>query len=257
MEYQTILDRISEAYRTILRENLVGIYVHGSIALGCFHWDKSDIDFIVVVDETLSHETKKKLMDFTVKLNEQAPPKGLEMSVVRKKYCQEFQYPTPFELHFSNLHKAWYRRDPDEYCEHMQGEDKDLAAHFTIIRQAGIVLVGKPVCDVFGEVPRSCYLDSIQEDIQNAKQDILLEPLYIILNMCRVAVFLQEGRIVSKKQAGEWGRKQLKREVHPLIDRALHCYQTDETMRIEEKEADEFCEYMFGIIKGVPTGDSD
>ena len=36
-------------YQTILGDNLVGIYVHGSIAFGCFHEEKSDIDFIAVI----------------------------------------------------------------------------------------------------------------------------------------------------------------------------------------------------------------
>lgn len=54
MTYQELLDKIAEGYRGILKDNLVGIYVHGSIAMKCFHWDKSDIDFIAVVRESLS-----------------------------------------------------------------------------------------------------------------------------------------------------------------------------------------------------------
>lgn len=45
MEYQEILRKIATAYTKILQDNLAGIYVHGSIAFGCFHWSKSDIDF--------------------------------------------------------------------------------------------------------------------------------------------------------------------------------------------------------------------
>ena len=48
MEYQEILRKIATAYTKILQDNLAGIYVHGSIAFGCFHWSKSDIDFLVV-----------------------------------------------------------------------------------------------------------------------------------------------------------------------------------------------------------------
>lgn len=244
MDYHKILHSISENYRNILKENLIGIYVHGSIALGCFNWDKSDIDFVVVVHEVLSHETKKKLMDFTVKLNEQAPPKGLEMSIVLKRYCKEFHYPTPFELHFSNIHKEWYHSNPDDYCEHMQGEDKDLAAHFTIIRHVGIVLFGKHISGIFGEVASHYYLDSIKDDIQNAKSDIIKNPVYIVLNLCRVVAYIQEGLILSKKQGGEWGSKNLKRDYQSIINRALHSYQTNEAMNIEDDEASDFCDYM-------------
>lgn len=248
MDYHKILNSISENYRDILQENLTGIYVHGSIALGCFNWDKSDIDFIVVINGELSHETKRKLMDFTVKLNEQAPPKGLEMSIVLEEYCRKFQYPTPFELHFSNMHKEWYHRNPDDYCEHMHGEDKDLAAHFTIIKHAGVVLCGKPICAVFGDVPSDLYLDSIKDDIINAKKDIIENPVYIVLNLCRVAAYIKEGLILSKKQGGEWGSKNLNSDYQSIIIPVLHSYQTNETMNIEKDKASDFCDYMFSIV---------
>lgn len=248
MNYHEILSSISENYSDILQKNLTGIYVHGSIAFGCFNWDKSDIDFIVVVNEELSHETKRKLMDFTVKLNEQAPPKGLEMSIVLKKYCGKFQYPTSFELHFSNTHKEWYHRNPDDYCEHMHGEDKDLAAHFTIIKHAGIVLCGEPISGVFGDVPSDFYLDSIKEDILNAKEDINQNPVYIVLNLCRVAAYIKKGLILSKKQGGEWGSENLDSDYQPIIISALHSYQTNKTMNIEKDKSSDFCDYMLSII---------
>lgn len=145
MDYQIILNKISENYKSILKDNLVGIYVHGSIALRCFNWNKSDIDFLVVVKEKLSNDIKKKLMDITIEINNQAPQKGLEMSIVLKEYCEKFKYPTPFELHFSNMHIDWYNSKPIDYCDKMQGEDKDLAAHFTIIKDVGITIYGEPI----------------------------------------------------------------------------------------------------------------
>ena len=248
MNYQVILNKILENYQNILKNNLVGIYVHGSIALGCFNWNKSDIDFIVVINDKLSHETKRMLMDSNVELNKQAPQKGLEMSIVLKKYCKEFTYPTPFELHFSNMHKEWYHNNPDDYCEHMQGEDKDLAAHFTIIKHAGIVLCGEPIDSVFGDISKEYYLDSIKEDIKNAENDIISNPVYIVLNLCRVVAYTKNGLILSKEQGGRWGVENLKNDYKAIISRALHSYKTNETMNIEKDEASDFCNYMLALI---------
>ena len=36
MYCQSILDRITAGSREILGENLVGVYLHGSLAMGCF-----------------------------------------------------------------------------------------------------------------------------------------------------------------------------------------------------------------------------
>ena len=48
MRVEKILEQLKAACTNILSANLTGIYLHGSLALGCFNWDKSDIDFIVV-----------------------------------------------------------------------------------------------------------------------------------------------------------------------------------------------------------------
>jgi streptomycin 3"-adenylyltransferase len=248
MTYQELLEDIAVSYRDILKDNLVGIYVHGSIAMKCFHWNKSDIDFIVVVNDRLSPDIKLKLMETIGKLNPYAPLKGFEMSVVLMKYCRDFKYPTPFELHYSAMHLAWYRRDAADYCKNMQGEDKDLAAHFTIIRKCGIVLCGKPAEEVFGPVLKDYYLDSIKSDIEAAASGIMENPVYYVLNLCRVLAYVKEELVLSKEQGGKWGRDNLDRRYQDLIARALRCYQTDETMTADKKETEAFCKYMLKEI---------
>ena len=52
----------------------------------------------------LPDEVKKRYLDMVVRLNGDAPEKGIEMSIVRKDVCRPFVYPTPFELHFSVSH---------------------------------------------------------------------------------------------------------------------------------------------------------
>ncbi|MCR1949851.1 DUF4111 domain-containing protein [Clostridium sp. DSM 100503] len=248
MNYEEVLKCISKEYKNILRDNLIGIYVHGSIVLNCFNFDKSDIDYIVVVNKPLTEDIKLKLMDITIELNKQAPPKGLEMSIVLKEYCTNFIYPTPFELHFSNRHVDWYNNDSKDYCEKMIGFDKDLAAHFTIIKNAGIVLYGLPINQVFAEVPREDYLDSIKNDISEAKSEIYDNPVYIILNLCRVLAYVRDNLNLSKKQGGEWGICNLNRCYHKIINEALYSYKTNEIMKVDEEEAKRFCEYMLNEI---------
>lgn len=248
MNYEEVLKCISKEYKNILRDNLIGIYVHGSIALNCFNFDKSDIDYIVVVNNPLTEDVKLKLMDITIDLNKQAPPKGLEMSIVLKEYCTNFIYPTPFELHFSNRHVDWYNNDSKDYCKKMIGFDKDLAAHFTIIKNSGVVLYGLPINEVFLDVPKENYLDSIKNDIYDAKSEIYDNPMYIILNLCRVLAYVRNDLILSKKQGGEWGISNLDRCYHKIVNDALYSYKTKEIMKVEEEKANTFCEYMLNEI---------
>lgn len=244
----SVLNQIEDAYRRILEDALTGIYVHGSIAFGCFCWENSDIDFIVVINKEITHGQKRELIQTLLDLDAQAPQKGLEMSVVLEKYCNPFVYPTPFELHFSNAHRERCRKDLEEYCRTMHGEDKDLAAHFTVIRKAGITLCGKEIFAVFGEVPKEAYLDSIKGDVENAQSDILDDPVYIILNVCRVIAFIEEGLVLSKEQGGKWGMRNLPETYRPMIGKALQSYRGNGVFREEEENLRSFGESLFRYL---------
>lgn len=250
MSETEILEKIKSAYQSILGDSMTGIYVHGSIALGCFNWDKSDIDFIVVVKEAVNQSQKEALIQELIDLDEVCPPKGLEMSVVLEQVCSPFVYPTPFELHFSNAHKENARNNLAEYCRNMNGTDVDLAAHFTVIGKAGQVLCGKPVSEVFAPVPRECYLDSIRADVEGAVEEIVADPVYYILNLCRVLAYLEQGMILSKQQGGEWGIAHLPEIYGPMLVRALECYGSNRSFRGDHL-LERFAEEMLGRMKSI------
>lgn len=224
MNERLLLQHICDAYRRILGEKLVGFYVHGSIAFGCFTWATGDIDFLVVVDSPLTQPEKEALIRVLLDMDAEAPPKGFEMSVVLRDVCEPFQYPTPFELHFSNAHKACAAADLSAYCRDMHGVDPDLAAHCTVLRHRGETLFGEPIASVFGEVPRAAYVDSILGDVSGAVQDIADNPVYVTLNLCRVLAYLAEGVVLSKQEGGAWGLAHLPEEYHPLLLAALAAY---------------------------------
>lgn len=209
MTEHELLAIIKREYSTILRKKLVGIYVHGSIAFGCFNWARSDIDFLVVVSVPLTQVEKESLISVLLKLENSAPQKGFEMSVVQESVCKPFVYPTPYELHFSNSYIESYKADLSAQCRNLNGTDNDLAAHFTVTRAVGFPLCGKPVSDVFGTVPRENYIDSILCDIESAADEIVRDPIYFTLNLCRVLAYLTDGLILSKDKGGKWGAEHL------------------------------------------------
>lgn len=148
-EYQAFLDCFVAQSRDILGDCLTGIYLHGSAVMGCFNSQKSDIDLLIVAKGGLSAEIKRQFMDMAVRMNEQAPAKGVEFSIIREDVCSPFVYPTPFELHFSITHLKWYQSDPAGYVAKMNGTDRDLAAHVTILYHRGRTLWGREIKEVF------------------------------------------------------------------------------------------------------------
>lgn len=252
-EYKKFIDSFVQKNQMILGDNLVGVYLHGSAVMGCFHPKKSDLDFIIVIQHDLNAAVKRQYMDMVVAQNSHnaimAPAKGIELSIVKESVCRPFVYPTPFVLHFSEAHLNWYQTNPSDYIEKMNGTDKDLAAHFTILYHRGMTLWGKEIPEVFAEVDSAYYFDSIWNDIENAKEEITENPMYITLNLCRVLAYQKEQLILSKLEGGTWGLANLPQKYAPLIADALKDYTTDSTMKLNTALAREYAAYMLQQIR--------
>ena len=241
---ERIVEEFVQRATEILQDNLTGIYLHGSAVMGCFNPKKSDLDFLIVVNEPMQDEVKLRFMDMVTVLNENGPQKGIEMSIVTKDVCNPFVYPTPFELHFSAMHLKAYRDDPENYISYMKGTDRDLAAHFTIIRERGKCLCGLPIVEVFAEIPKADFLDSVREDIDGAQEEIVENTMYLTLNLARVLAYQKEGLVLSKKEGGEWGLKNVSMKYHSLIRAALKEYTESAEVSYDAELARKYAKYM-------------
>ena len=244
----SMISRFTEMAKKILKERLTGIYLHGSAVMGCYQPKKSDLDFLVVVNTALGDSEKRRFMDSLLDLDDACPGKGIEMSIVTDDVCNPFVFPTPFILHYSRMHTGWYRRNPEDYIRKMNGTDKDLAAHITVIRDRGICLYGLPIHKVFGKVPEAAYLDSILDDVSGAENEIADNPMYLILNLTRVLGYLREQIILSKKEGGTWALEKLPERYHPLIRSALDEYESGKEAVYDPAMAREYASYMLGEI---------
>lgn len=243
MEYAALLERFVKMSRRVLGDALTGIYLHGSAALGCFDAQRSDLDLILVTETAPADAQKLAFLQELLVLDAEAPPKGFELSIVQRSVCAPFLFPTPYEFHFSHGHLALARRDPQTYLRTLRGTDIDLAAHFTVIRACGIVLYGAPVSEVFAPVPRKDYLASILADVENAEEDIRRDPVYITLNLCRVLAAVREGAVLSKREGGEWGLRNLPQEYHTTMQNALNYYNHGTALPLDADPVD-FARYM-------------
>ena len=220
-----IMEMIKCEYQKTLKENLVGLYLHGSLAMGCFHPKVSDIDFLAVVEKPINNEIKKKLIQTLVNLDEDKPAKGFEMSVLLLKDTKRFTYPTPFILHYSDSHKDNFIQE-GQLCEN--GKDPDLAAHITVLKNRGKVIWGQGIDTVFGDVPRDDYLNALVYDIDDANELMNENPVYFILNICRTLCYLREGKVLSKVEGGQWGLNNLPARFQGIIQKSLEVYKNGE-----------------------------
>src|SRR5262249_47261921 len=158
----------------LLVDNLMGIYLHGSLAMGCFNPSRSDIDLLVVTRQGMMRETVREVARIALRVS--LNPRPLEFSILRESYLHPWQYPTPFDFHFGEDWRDQTARALADETELWTSDppqtDPDLAAHITITRACGICLVGKPIVVVFPDVPRADYVDSIMEDFEFARERI-------------------------------------------------------------------------------------
>lgn len=214
MQTEKILLTIVQLHREILRENLVGIYIHGSIALGCFNPDQSDIDFLTVTEQPPTLAQKKELLLCLASLEARAPEKGFEMSVVLAEHCRHFVYPTPYEAHYSKMHRETFLADPEKYCQTMRGTDPDLAAHFTVVQTAGITLFGEDARTLFSPVPRKAYLDSIRKDVENAEKTLKTTPCILFSTYAASWPISAAALCFPKRAAGSGGWKSFRKNLN-------------------------------------------
>ncbi|WP_151734511.1 aminoglycoside adenylyltransferase domain-containing protein [Paenibacillus tengchongensis] len=223
MDTQPILDDAVKLFQEELAGNLAGVYLHGSLAMNSFHPEQSDIDLLIVVNRPPGPELLKTLARRIVDLHESIPmPRGIELSIVLARYLQEFEHPTPFEFHFSEAHLLRYKEDENYLCGGFA--DADLAAHFTVVYLRGIALYGPQPREAIAPVDKRHFIQSILWDIENADKEIVKQPVYYTLNLCRALAYLSEEKVLSKREGGEWGLQALPEKHSGIIQHALNAY---------------------------------
>ena len=238
-----------------LGDDLVGVYLHGSLALGCFNADRSDVDLLVVSERSLDVEAKRRAILCLLRLSGAARP--IEVSYLRRGDLWPWRHPAPYDLHYSEAWRERYLSDLEgggwrEWRDPGRDErDADLAAHVTVVRARGVRLLGAAIADVFPPVPRADYLDSILADLDWSREPARLaaSPVYAILNHCRVLRYLRDGAVASKAEGGEWALSQISAEWRGTVAAALAAYRGDaDEAALAPADAARLVEYLAGEI---------
>lgn len=211
-----ILSELLEQVQIVLGKEFVGLYLHGSLALGDFDLVKSDIDFAVVTGNHLEAEMISKLKTLHEKLLEVHPETAsmlegayIPSSMVR---CHDFRAPAIPHVHGDAFYLA------------------QLESHWVlnraILRESGITLAGP--------TPNSLIDPISLEDRQSAVRDFLHEwwqpmltdstrledgeyRVYTVQTMARALCTLETGELLSKPSAIRWALEQLPGEWHETV----------------------------------------
>ncbi len=221
-EVNKILDLLLTSVSQVLGNQLVGMYLYGSLSSGDFDPESSDIDFLVVTTSSLPNKTIEELEAMHNRiwnsgLTWAAKLEGTYISKrdIRKHNPRSVPSPTVNEGRF-------YLDTP--------GSDWIIQRH--VIREQGLVLAGPD--------PKT-LIDPVEaQDLRRAVKGVLNEwwfPMledptwlrehgteyhaYTILTMCRALYTLENGAVVSKPVAARWVQGKLGEDWSRVIDQAL------------------------------------
>ena len=230
---------------SILKDNLIGIYLYGSLAMGGFHPQSSDIDIFLVIEKRLSKSDGRKTINYLKRACSNG--KRIELSIMRADIIQNPRYPIPVDLHY----EYWNNTFENE-------TDKETLSNLYTTKERGFCVWGRPIKDVFSRIPAQYHLRSVIEDLEHTRRYLHEEPesigydvtVYWVLNSCRILAFVREQKVLSKLEGGRWGQDNLPKEYHQLVRQALSCHSGKEKVgRVwNHEELNEFADYMTEAI---------
>lgn len=211
-----ILDFIIRGITDIFGENLVGLYLSGSLVLGDFDPKVSDIDLVAVLTSSVTDQEFKTLQAMHAKLVQK-----FKQWHDRIEVC----YISVSALkHVKSRSNNIVNISPGEPFHRLKADKKWLMKWY-LTREHSLTLFGPPPQTIIESISPEEFIKSVKNHAQFWQKWVydmrsLKAQAYAILTMCRALYVCKHGEQVSKKQAALWVEKQFP-QWFPLIQNAL------------------------------------
>jgi hypothetical protein len=199
----------------IVGGNLVGLYLHGSIALQAFEPGQSDIDFLAATEHELDPGTIARLAAFHRRIGDLFDGSYLPRDVFRRFDSARTAHPH-IESHVDGL-----------VVDTHGGE---TIIYRYVLRERGIALVGPPARDLIDPVDAEQLRWGVRDVLAEWWRPMLDRPperlldaayrAYAVVTMCRMRYTLAHGEVLSKPVAAAWAFEHVSSRWHDLIRRA-------------------------------------
>jgi predicted nucleotidyltransferase len=210
-----LLDAFPRAVADVLGDELVGVYLHGSVALGSFDPVASDVDFLVATEHDLDPGAVERLAALHVGLGDRLDGSYLPRGVFRRFDPERVMHP-----HIES-------RGGRLFVDHHGGE---TVIYRHVLRGCGVTLFGPPPSELIDPVSDADLRRGVCDVLTNWWAPMLADPPewldeekyrhYAVVTMCRVRFTLERSAVVSKLEAAEWAAAHMDVKWHDLIGRA-------------------------------------
>jgi predicted nucleotidyltransferase len=213
-DVKLLVEAFREGLLTSLSKNIVGAYLHGSIAFPEYNPEVGDIDFYVVVHRSPNRSEIRSL------------------DRLHRSLAAMFQFGRRLDGFYISNAAARKRENPKELIYgshgriHRGGSDDAWALHREhFARSAYIRLYGPKASKIFRRTKWQEIRTALYRQLVYARRIIDSDPWWSVLNLCRLFYNFKTGRIaVSKLSAANWALKSLPSRWKPLIRSAIKTY---------------------------------
>lgn len=212
----SLLASIREAIVTVTGSSLVGLYLFGSLAIGDFDTDVSDVDLIAVLAESPSERLATHLSRMHAGLAQAHPEWDDRIEVI----------------YISTQGLANCRTDTTNIAVISPGEDfhvveagRDWILNWYPARENGARLIGPPIDSLIPPIPAAEFIEEVRRSLVGFTDRIEDDAppgsqAYAILTMCRGLYAIRFGERLSKREAASWAGHEFPQWAD-LIRRAL------------------------------------
>lgn len=215
-----LLNELLVGVQTTLGEQFVGLYLYGSLALGDFNPQSSDIDFVVVTGRELSDSLVSALRTRHERLASRRPrwARELEGSYIPQSDLRRYD---PARARHPHIFEG-------RLLVEQHGTHWVIERH--VLREYGLVVAGPPPRTLIDPVPSGELRRAVMDLVRSWWAPMVDDPVrlydqayrvYAIATMCRVLYTLQHGAIVSKPAATRWAQEELGERWRACAQRSL------------------------------------
>lgn len=218
-DLNAILDQLVSGVQAILSDNLIGVYLQGSFAVGDAD-QHSDVDFMVVIQQSLSAAEVIALQELHERIYDQPCDWA--------KHLEGSYFPRDLFCWGDPAHtKLWYLDNTSRVLE-QSDHDNTLVVRWQA-REHGISLAGPDIKTLINPIDP----EDLRREVRAVMQDWGAEVIsgrysidnrwaqpFAVISYCRMLQTLETGTIQSKLAAVRWGLEHLGPRWADLIQRA-------------------------------------
>ncbi len=231
-EINELLQALVMQIQSILKNELIGVYIGGSLASNNFDCETSDIDCYIITTNGLSKNVLTKIEEmhkqfYSSKLHY---AKKIEASYIPHKDILNVD---------SNSMRPYF----NEGHFHLAQYGSNYVIELHVLRENGVTIVGPEIKNLIKELSPQNLKQAVKRNLNEYWKNILQDipklnrsdyQVFAILTMCRTLYSLETGLITSKLVAAQWALQKLDSHRKNLIEQAIVWCPDQEINKLDE-----------------------